>query len=158
MRVIGLILLIAVLFVAWRITFGSQPPQVIVREIAAVPESAEVEQAAPPLPPAREPDSPPPAVTAEDCYAPKRDYNTSVPSTLSVPPGHLMVASFFRPGEPEQVSVLTAGTWRNSSGWTFGVTFDYPNCPLERVISEAQGHANRRGGNFLGVDQGFSRS
>src|SRR5690606_13376957 len=86
-----------------------------------------------PAPPARQavqvvdqPAAPPPA---ENCFAPKVDFNSSIPATLSVADGHLLVASFFRPGEPEQVSVLPPGIWRNTSGWTFGVTFEYSqNC------------------------------
>jgi hypothetical protein len=149
MRLIGLLLLIAILIVGWRAVTtnpvvyitGAQPPG----HIAPAQPSSPM-QAANSVAPSQ-----------EDCFAPKHDYNTSIPAALTVPDGPLLVASFFRPSDTERVAVLTPGTWHNTSGWTFGVTFDYPNCPLERVVAEANAHAARRGGSFLGVDVGFSR-
>lgn len=87
---------------------------------------------------------------------PSRDYNRTVPETLVVPDGHLMVASFFYPDQPELVTVLTPGTWSNVNGYTFGVTYDYTNCPQEKVVADAQAHAARRGGEYLGINEAFS--
>jgi hypothetical protein len=104
------------------------------------------------------PTAPIPTGTAiPSCQATATDYDTTVPAGFDVPAGHLLVVSFFRPGEPEQVTVLTAGTWRNADGFTLGTTYDYPGCPLDRVEGEARDHAQRRGGAYLGVDQAFAR-
>ena len=74
-----------------------------------------------------------------------------------MPPGHVFVASFFN-GPPEQVTILSSGVWRNDQGWTFGVTYDYSTeCPMDRIEREAQIHANKRNGVYLGHDQAFTK-
>jgi hypothetical protein len=160
MRAVGLLLLVVILVVGYRALTSS--PSVIV--VSGAPPQATTPSSAPPANPALtaavdSSNAPGNAAPSMDgCFAPAHDYNASIPDAIIVPPGHLLVASFFRPGQPEQATVLTPGTWRNDAGWTFGVTFDYPRCPQDRVEREAAAHAGRRGGAYLGVDQGFSLS
>lgn len=178
MRILGFSLLIAVLAVGF-IVMKSIITLPVIQSVASPSQTAtadtridellaqvadlereldEAPRAQPVVLPASEAAPPEAAVAVESCVTQKHDFNASVPSSVDVSDGHLLVASFFQPGQPEQVSVLSPGTWRNDAGWTFGAAWDYQNCPQERVMNEAQSHALRRSGNFLGVDQGLSRN
>jgi hypothetical protein len=159
MRLIGFLLLVAVIIVGWRVftfpptSYVTNPPA----PVAQVPvQLAPQRQFAAPVSTDNLSVPEPQEPVAFNCDATAHDYNASSPTILSVPQGHRLVVSFFSPGQQEQVTVLGSGEWKNP-GWLVGSTYLYNGCPQDRVSEQAAAHASRRSGDYLGVGAGFNQ-
>jgi hypothetical protein len=167
MRLIGVLLLIAVLVVGFGVFKAAPSSEAPVVLPAPDPQVAELEaqlavlraelreelEEREPLPleyrgepgeGERRAEEPGPALLAQEAEPRRAHGCVATPGnghgsspTLTVADGHLLSVQWYADGGRQEQSVLPAGRWTPNAGVRVGAHWEYPDCPEETVVNQA---------------------